>query len=974
MPPKKTVKTGGATGGATGGTDSSDDDKTVTVGVSHAEVENVIGQRLAQQQAAIDDRLGNMQAQMQAQMQQMMAMLQGFQAAGAAGAVQNQPPQQQQPPPPVPQAPQPQVHRSKKIDLPLLESPDDATLASFKLWQGKFQGYALVSRLEQECSLEARRSILAASLKPGWDSLWKGRVLGIEAADDIDVIIRKIGDFLRRHRNPILDRRDFLQRNQHPGESVDHYHAALRMIDDNCSYEENPVCPDCNQPTGAAEAAREERIRDRIISGLADASIQSEVLKVPFDDLTLEQTLRICRAEEASRSTQTGLKGGSVNQMQGRQGQGASRGRSQSRGRKSDYKKRRERSWSAKRDTEEKCGGCGRPKHQDKKDCPAYGKECRLCKKIGHFAAHCRSSQSGCDSVFPSFIGAVEAYCPLDTIRVEFKSLDGQHLKTLDGILPDTGSGVNLMNVRTYRLLGQDPHALRCMGDALEAANNLSINTLGRAKFLLTYGRVTHPVEFVITDEYRRGVLINQQTCKMFGVVPQSFPAQVAAIESEPDVKTLREELLAQYSDVFDGDKPLKPMGGPPMKIKLKDGAEPFQIRGPRPLPIPMKTEAKKLLDDFVDRGVLKKVSEPTEWVHGMTLVRKPSGKLRLCVDLRPLNKYVERPHHPLRSPRDVVNSISPTAKWFSTFDAAHGYFQVPLAEESQSLTCFLTEWGRYAFQRATMGLISAGDEYNRRSEEALEGLTGLVKLVDDICIFSDTYEEHVEAIKRFLDRCQAHGITLNADKMKLAKPEVKFAGFLVGREGIKADPEKLAAIRCFPTPRNLTDLRSFQGLVEQLGNFSTAVAEAMRPLRPLLSPKAQFRWTSDHDQAFAAAKKALSAPPVLGFFDPLRPTKLETDAARTKGLGYVMRQQAPDGKWMLIEAGSRFISETEARYSMVELELLAVVWAVKKCRLYLAGLPNFTLVVDHQPLRSILDKKTLDQVETPRIQRLKMA
>jgi hypothetical protein len=104
MPPKKTVKTGGATGGATGGgTDSSDDDKTVTVGLSHAEVENVIGQRLAQQQAqqqaaldqqqaAIDDRLGNMQAQMQAQMQQMMAMLQGLQAAGAAGAVQNQPP------------------------------------------------------------------------------------------------------------------------------------------------------------------------------------------------------------------------------------------------------------------------------------------------------------------------------------------------------------------------------------------------------------------------------------------------------------------------------------------------------------------------------------------------------------------------------------------------------------------------------------------------------------------------------------------------------------------------------------------------------------------------------------------------------------------------------------------------------------------------------------------------------------------
>jgi hypothetical protein len=490
----------------------------------------------------------------------------------------------------------------------------------------------------------------------------------------------------------------------------------------------------------------------------------------------------------------------------------------------------------------------------------------------------------------------------------------------------------------------------------------------------MKYGQEEHPVEFVITDEYRRGVLINQQTCKLFGLVPPGFPAQVAAVAAEPDVAALRAELLEKYGDVFDGDKPLKPMAGPPMRIKLKEGAEPFKVRGPRPLAIPMKTEAKELLDNFVAQGVLKKVSEPTEWVHGMTLVRKPSGKLRLCVDLRPLNKYVERPHHPLKSPWDVINGISTTAKWFSTFDAAHGYFQVPLAEESQPLTCFLTEWGRYAFKRATMGLVSAGDEYNRRSDEALEGLTGMVKLVDDICIFSDTYEEHVQAIKKFLERCLEHGITLTAEKMRLAQAEVKFAGYLVGRDGIKADPEKLAAIKCFPTPSSLTDLRSFQGLVEQLGHFSTAVAEAMRPLRPLLSPKARFVWTSDHDQAFAAAKKALAEPPVLARYDPSRPTKLETDAARTKGLGYVMRQQAPDGKWMLVEAGSRFISETEGRYSMVELELLAVVWAVKKCRMYLAGLPHFTLVVDHQPLRSILDKKTLDQVETPRIQRLKMA
>jgi len=139
-------------------------------------------------------------------------------------------------------------------------------------------------------------------------------------------------------------------------------------------------------------------------------------------------------------------------------------------------------------------------------------------------------------------------------------------------------------------------------------------------------------------------------------------------------------------------------------------------------------------------------------------------------------------------------------------------------------------------------------------------------------------------------------------------------------------------------------------------------------------SPRATFTWTSDHDDAFAAAKKALSEPPILMTFDIHRKTKLETDVARTKGLGFILRQQAPDSQWKLIEAGSHFLYDAESRYSMAELELLGVVWAVKKCSLYLAGLPHFEVMVDHQPLRSILDKKSLDQIETSRIQRLKMA
>ena len=183
-----------------------------------------------------------------------------------------------------------------------------------------------------------------------------------------------------------------------------------------------------------------------------------------------------------------------------------------------------------------------------------------------------------------------------------------------------------------------------------------------------------------------------------------------------------------------------------------------------------------------------------------------------------------------------------------------------------------------------------------------------------------------------------------------------------------------MEAINKFPRPQNISDLRSFVGLVEQLAGYSKEVSATLTPLRPLLSVKNPFCWTADHDRAFAATKAALTAPPILQPFDPSRETELHTDASRLNGLGYVLLQRDRGTMhWHLIECGSRFITPTEGRYAMVELELLAVVWATQKLRLYLLGLPHFTLVTDHKPLVSILDKQTLDAVDNGRLKRLKL-
>ena len=476
------------------------------------------------------------------------------------------------------------------------------------------------------------------------------------------------------------------------------------------------------------------------------------------------------------------------------------------------------------------------------------------------------------------------------------------------------------------------------------------------------------------------------KSLKELQIVSQDFPKQIQTgpdhnpscnkvVENQDsDVEKAMKSLTQEFADVFDTSGQLKPMNGKPIHIELKEDAVPYVVNGPRPIPIPLREKTKKLIFDMVEQGIIQEVSEPTDWVHPFTVVVKPDGSLRLCVDLRMLNKYVKRPHHPVRSPKDAVSAIPPGARYFTTLDAKSGYFQVELDKESQALTTFITPWGRFKHLRATMGLNCAGDEFNRRTDEALAGLPNVVKVVDDILIHGQDLESHLNDVKKLLQRCQQHGITLNPKKFNLAKDKVKFAGYIVSDKGIEADPEKLRAISHFPKPTNITDLRSFLGLVEQLAGFSKEVAEKMQPLRPLLSSKADFIWTNDHDKAFEESKACLLKAPILATFDPSRPTMLQTDASRTKGLGCALLQKDHEGRWRLIEANSRFISETEARYAMVELELLGVKWAMKKLHNYLFGLPQFELIVDHQPLISILNKQTLDCIDNARILRLKAA
>ena len=350
--------------------------------------------------------------------------------------------------------------------------------------------------------------------------------------------------------------------------------------------------------------------------------------------------------------------------------------------------------------------------------------------------------------------------------------------------------------------------------------------------------------------------------------------------------------LKAEFPRVFDVRATLRKMVGEPMRIELTDDAVPHALSTARNIPFCWRDDVRQQLDELITKDIIEPVHHPTIWCHPVVPVAKRASDgsvsgCRLTVDFTKLNRFVKRPAHPVRSPQDAVAAITPGARYFTKLDSKAGYHQVPLREEDQDLTCFITPWGSFRYKRAPMGIVSSGDVYNQRGDAALGDLPNTCKVVDDVLAYDTEYDAHLQHVRQILQRCDEHGITLNPEKCRFADSEVEFCGYTINSAGYTADDKKIRAIKLFPKPSNVTDLRSFLGLVNQLGSFSSDVAAAAEPLRQLLRLRNAWFWTPAHDEAFVAVKMALLSPPVL---ELLRSAEADHPGDRRTFLVYVDR------------------------------------------------------------------------------------
>ena len=282
----------------------------------------------------------------------------------------------------------------------------------------------------------------------------------------------------------------------------------------------------------------------------------------------------------------------------------------------------------------------------------------------------------------------------------------------------------------------------------------------------------------------------------------------------------------------------------------------------------------------------------------------------------------------------------------------------------------------------APQGYVASGDGYTRRFDEIVADIPNKTKCIDDTLLWSDTIEESFFQAAQWLDRCGRNGITLNPSKFVFAAENVEFAGFEITNDSVKPCPKYLDTIRNFPTPQNLTDIRSWFGLVNQV-SYAFASADSMQPFRHLLKPSTPFEWTDELQRLFETSKQTIvdAIQQGVSIFDPVLPTCLATDWSK-KGIGYWLSQKHCDcdsdmpfcckSGWEVVLVGSRFTHDAESRYAPIEGEALAVADALEKSRYFVLGCKNLTIAVDHKPLLKILGDRHLEDIPNSRLRNLK--
>ena len=361
-----------------------------------------------------------------------------------------------------------------------------------------------------------------------------------------------------------------------------------------------------------------------------------------------------------------------------------------------------------------------------------------------------------------------------------------------------------------------------------------------------------------------------------------------------------------------------------------------------------VKSQVDKMLDENIIRPSTSPWSSPI-WVVPKKKDASGKQKWRVVIDYRKLNDITIGDSYPLPNITDILDKLGHST-YFTTLDLASGFHQVEVDPKDIPKTAFNTPYGHYEFLRMPFGLKNAPATFQRAMDSVLYGLQGerCFVYLDDIVVFASSLQEHEQKLTEVFDRLRQHGLKIQPDKCEFLRKEVGYLGHIISSDGVKPNPDKVQAVKDFPTPKSCKDIKSFLGLAGYYRRFIANFSNITKPLTSLLKKDVPFIWGNSQQKAFDQCKQILTTTPILQYPDFNKEFILTTDAS-LHAIGAIL-SQGEVGKDLPIAYASRTLNKAESNYSTIERELLAIVWAVKHFRPYLFG-RRFKIVTDHKPL-----------------------
>ncbi|GFT25069.1 retrovirus-related Pol polyprotein from transposon 17.6 [Trichonephila clavipes] len=392
------------------------------------------------------------------------------------------------------------------------------------------------------------------------------------------------------------------------------------------------------------------------------------------------------------------------------------------------------------------------------------------------------------------------------------------------------------------------------------------------------------------------------------------------------------------------------------MRIILKD-EEPV-CQHPRRLAFTERQEVNKQIEEWLNEGIIRPRS--SEYASPIVMVKKKDGSSRMCIDYRKLNQKLVKDKFPLPIIEDVLDTFQ-EVKVYSTLDLRNGFFHVDVDEDCRKYTFFIVPDGQFEFNKVPFGLSTSPGVFQRYVLSIFRDLTRkgiVISYLDDLVIPAKNEQEGLEKLKIIFEVAKKYGLEIKFKKCQFLKKKIEFLGHIVESGTIKPSPTKTLAVRKFPEPTTIKQVQSFLGLTGYFRKYIKDYSKIAKPLSDLTRKENLFVFGTQQKEAFEKLKKIMFEGPILHLYKYGRKTELHTDACK-QGYGAILLQEAEDGKLHPVYYMSKKTNTAEEKYDSYELEVLAIINALKKFRVYLLG-QHFKIVTDCSAFQKTMQKKEL--------------